>query len=141
MALRIDPKRVDLIKAYGQAAYPQECCGFLIGRENHGDKRVAALQAAPNVFQEEERYHRFLISPETFLAAEKSAKKQNMDVIGFYHSHPDSAAVPSEYDAAHAWPWYSYVILAVEREGAGNIASWQLQSDRSRFTEEEIIIE
>ena len=54
-------------------------------------------------------------------------------MLGIYHSHPDDPARPSEYDRDHAWPWYSYLILAVGRGAAGDLNAWQLRDDRTGF--------
>ena len=73
------------------------------------------------------------------MRGEKYAAAKNLDVIGFYHSHPDHPAVPSAYDLDHAWPVYSYVVVAVKSGTAADLFSWEIQSDRSRFIEEEIV--
>jgi proteasome lid subunit RPN8/RPN11 len=70
------------------------------------------------------------------LRVEKENRKRGLDVVGYYHSHPDHPARPSEYDRAHAWPWYSYVIVSVERGEPKAMTSWMLSEDRSRFDEE-----
>ncbi|MEX0741339.1 MAG: M67 family metallopeptidase, partial [Phycisphaeraceae bacterium] len=101
------------IREHGQRIYPHECCGFMLGKEVEGTRRVEQLQPALNDRGEEERHNRFTISPQAFLAAEKAARNAGLDVIGFYHSHPDAPARPSAYDLDHAWPWYSYVIVAI----------------------------
>lgn len=140
MALRINQKHFESIRAYGAEAYPNECCGFLLGEEENGDKCTLATIPANNAQDDLEKYHRFLISPEVFLRSERLAKVQGMDIIGFYHSHPNAEAKPSKYDIEHAWPWYSYVIVAVTKNGAHEVTSWILEDDRSRFKQEQIII-
>lgn len=140
MAITIDQKHFDLIKAYAVAAYPNECCGFLLGRQQNGNKEVVRTLPADNDREESEQYHRFLITPELFLQCEKFAKERNMDIVGFYHSHPNAEAKPSDYDVEHGWPWYSYVIVSVKKGKAEGVTAWVLEDDRSKFRQEKIDI-
>ena len=140
MALKIDKKSFDLIKAYGEESYPLECCGFLLGKQNDGDKEVMITLSAHNARVDQESHHRFLITPQAFLEGEKFAKDRELDVIGFYHSHPNAEARPSDYDLEHGWPWYSYIIVSVKSQKAEAVTSWVLQDDRVKFIKEEIIL-
>jgi proteasome lid subunit RPN8/RPN11 len=74
------------------------------------------------------------------LEKEKKARALKLDVLGFYHSHPDHPARPSDYDREHALPFYSYIIVAVEKGEARDYTSWVLKDDRSAFVEENVII-
>lgn len=139
MAIKIKRKYSDLIQAYGVESYPDECCGFLLGKESDGERHVLSTLPAPNATQREEQFHRFLIEPEAFLQAERFARERDLDVVGFYHSHPNADARPSEYDIEHAWPWYSYIIVSVRESGAEEMTSWRLRDDRSQFEEEELV--
>jgi proteasome lid subunit RPN8/RPN11 len=135
ISLPEDVKKI--IRDEGERAYPNECCGILLGRLEEADKRVVTeAVAAGNARETEEQYHRFVIDPADFLRTELTARKKGLDVIGFYHSHPDHQACPSDYDREHALPFYSYVIVAVEKGSAGSVTSWELAADRSRFTQE-----
>jgi proteasome lid subunit RPN8/RPN11 len=128
------------INIAGEAAYPDECCGILLGEiDSAGNKIVKQLQAINNAREDGEKYHRFLITPEDMLQAEQTARAAKMEVIGFYHSHPDHPAVPSEYDKAHALPFYSYAIVSVEKEKAKELTSWELSADRTVFLPEKIM--
>ncbi|MDR0669364.1 MAG: M67 family metallopeptidase [Treponema sp.] len=128
-----------LIRGEGEAAYPDECCGILLGRIiDDGRKITEAVMPIVNAREAEERYHRFRIEPEDLMRAEKEARKQGRDVLGFYHSHPDHPARPSDYDREYALPFYSYVIVAVERGKSGELTSWELTADRSAFSRETI---
>lgn len=140
MAIKIDRKHFELIKAYAVAAYPNECCGFLLGRPQNGNKEVLRTFPAANAREGSEQYHRFLITPELFLQCEKFARERNLDIVGFYHSHPNAEARPSEYDIEHGWPWYSYVIVSVKDGKAKDVTSWILEEDRSGFRQEKIDI-
>jgi proteasome lid subunit RPN8/RPN11 len=127
------------ICAEGEIAYPNESCGVLIGEiNNSGVKTVRHTQAINNAREDDEQYHRFLITPEDMMKAEQTARTMKLDVIGFYHSHPDHPAVPSGYDKDHALPFYSYVIVSVRKGKAEDLTSWELTADRSVFLTENI---
>jgi len=129
------------IKAEGKKAYPNECCGILFGSlDEKGEKTVTQILPIKNEFSEGEQYHRFLITPENMLDAEKKARALKLDVLGFYHSHPDHPAKPSDFDREHALPFYSYIITSVEKGEALDFTSWILKDDRSAFDLEEIKI-
>jgi proteasome lid subunit RPN8/RPN11 len=131
------------IESEGAAAYPNECCGILYGRDvNEGGmmrRLVEKVEPVSNDFEAGEQYHRFSITPQTLMKAEKTAGEEGRLVLGFYHSHPDHPARPSEYDLAHAWPFYSYVIVAIEQGEAGAMTSWVLDEETNRFRQQEII--
>ena len=127
------------IRAEGEAAYPNECCGVLIGEiDDAGSKSVKRAVAIHNAREDSEQYHRFLITPEDMLRAEQTARASKLDVIGFYHSHPDHPAIPSGYDKDHALPFYSYVIVSVQHSMAKELTSWKLTANRAEFLPEEI---
>jgi proteasome lid subunit RPN8/RPN11 len=71
--------------------------------------------------------------------AERAAKAQGLEVIGWYHSHPDHPARPSDFDRDHAWPWYSYIIVSVHEGVPKDMTSWRLKDDRSGYFEEKIL--
>jgi len=123
---------------HGKKAYPNECCGVLMGSIESEIKVVKQTQAIDNAQKDSEQYHRFLITPEDMLRAEQIARKLGLDVIGFYHSHPDCPAAPSDYDKDHALPFYSYVIVSVEKGEAKELTSWELAADRTVFSSEKI---
>ena len=127
------------IAAHGERDYPHECCGLLLGTfATGGAKTIAEVYAISNAREEAAKRNRFLITPEEFMEGEQYAEKNGLAVVGFYHSHPDHPAVPSGYDLEHAWPLYSYIIAAVKAGEAGDLRSWEMEPDRSKFTEEEI---
>jgi proteasome lid subunit RPN8/RPN11 len=136
--LFLPPEYESTIRSEGQKAYPNECCGVLMGLIESEIKIVKQTQAIHNAQEDSEQYHRFLITPEDMLSAEQTARKLGLDVIGFYHSHPDCPAAPSDYDKDHALPFYSYVIVSVEKGTAKEIASWELAADRTVFLPEKI---
>jgi len=127
------------IREDGEAAYPNECCGVLIGEvDNAGVKTVKRTLTIDNARESGEQYHRFLITPEDMLRAEQTARAMKLDVIGFYHSHPDHPSAPSGYDKDHALPFYSYVIVSVDKGKAQVLTSWELSNDRMDFAQEKI---
>lgn len=121
------------IRDHGRETYPNECCGALIGRD--GD--VTGILALPNTTDEGPR-RRFLVRPSDYRAAESQASSAGAELLGFYHSHPDHSARPSQYDLDHAWPSFSYVIVSVMAGEPGDMRSWRLRDDRSEFDEEPI---
>jgi proteasome lid subunit RPN8/RPN11 len=127
------------IAAHGERDYPHECCGLLLGDFAAGGlKTIAEIYPISNAREEAARRNRFLITPEEFREGEQYAEKSGLAVVGFYHSHPDHAAAPSAYDLDHAWPLYSYLIVSVAAGVAGDLRSWEMEPDRSKFIEEEI---
>ena len=138
--IQLTPEHRQEITAHGERDYPHECCGFLIGELGpSGVKLVSETVALSNAREESAQRNRFLINPDEFVQGERYAAAKGLDVIGFYHSHPDHPAVPSLYDLEHAWPVYSYVIVAVDGGRAGDLRSWKMQEDRGGFSEEEIL--
>lgn len=121
------------IENHGRETYPNECCGALIGTADV----VVECYSLPNTTEEGPR-RRFLVSPDDYRAAEKRAKEVGHELLGFYHSHPDHPARPSQYDLDHAWPVFSYVIIAVAKGEPGAMKSWRLREDRSAFDQEPI---
>ena len=137
--LEISEKYLVQMRQHGEGDYPFECCGLMLGRsENNGRKIVVETYAISNAREEEAKRNRFLIRPEELMRGEKNAREKGLDVVGFYHSHPDDRAVPSKYDLEHAWPTYSYIVVSVEQGRAVDLRSWEMEPDRSRFNEEEI---
>ena len=131
---------LDAIRAHGEEDYPYECCGLLIGRfEEYERKLVSEVYPISNAREEAAKRNRFLIRPDELLRGERHAAAKRLKVVGFYHSHPDAQAIPSQYDRDHAWPTYSYVVVSVRKGTARDLRSWELQPDRSRFDEEEIL--
>jgi len=122
---------------HAAASYPDECCGVLIGRIL-GDSTVVERVLSADNERDDSRHNRYLINPETVLAAHKEARALGLDVVGYYHSHPDHPARPSEFDREHAWPGVSYLIVSVEKGNVADSRSWRLADDREKFDEEEI---
>ncbi len=128
------------IRSHGAETYPHECCGALLGRELADDLReIVALFPLVNRRDDSPR-NRFSVTSEDVRDAEKAARGQGLDVLGWYHSHPDHPAKPSQYDQDHAWPWYSYIIVSVANGEPQYMTSWRLSDDRSKFAPEDLEI-
>ena len=151
MSIQLKAEHLESIRSHGRREYPSECCGMLLGRADGAAKEVAEVVPLQNLRHDaaraqellpledpdrESEKNRFLIDPLQQLRVEKEARRRGLDVLGYYHSHPDHPARPSNYDRDHAWPWYSYIILSVERGEAAEMTSWVLSEDRAHFDPE-----
>ena len=136
-ALRVREELVRRIQAHGAEAYPHECCGALLGRDGDGAREVTGLLPLANRRDDSPR-NRFEVTADDVRLAEKTARERSLELVGWYHSHPDAPARPSEYDREHAWPWYSYIIVSVQEGKPRDMASWRLRDDRSLYDSEEI---
>jgi proteasome lid subunit RPN8/RPN11 len=138
--LTIHPDTLRALQSHGEAAYPNEGAGLLLGQAAEGHKTVVDILTLPNRWEAEEQYHRFLLTPQDMLHGENEAARRALDVIGIFHSHPDHPAQPSGFDRDWALPWYSYIITTVEKGRATVSRSWLLKEDRSDYEEETIQI-
>lgn len=118
------------IRAHGVETFPHECCGALIGR----DGVVTAAVPLANTTDEGPR-RRFLVRPADYRLAEAAATAAGAELLGFYHSHPDHPARPSQFDLDHAWPTFAYVIVSVMAGAAATMTVWFLKDDRTDFDE------
>jgi proteasome lid subunit RPN8/RPN11 len=133
VTLRISDALLDAIRREGERAYPAECCGVLAGRPGT-NKEV--LRLVPIANRRTDDPHRYLIGPDDLREVEAELRRAELEVLGFYHSHPDHPAAPSGFDTEHAWPWYSYLIVRVESGHAAETTSWHLAHDRSAMLPE-----
>ncbi|HLA94927.1 MAG TPA: M67 family metallopeptidase [Pyrinomonadaceae bacterium] len=136
--IELNQKVIQEITAHAESDYPHECGGMLIGKFEEGKKTVTETFPLENAREEEARHNRVLILPKDVLKAERYARENKLDVVGYYHSHPEDVAVPSQYDLDHALPVWSYVIASVLKSKVADIRSWEMENDRSRFNEEVI---
>ncbi len=147
----ISAELAEKIREHGVETYPYECCGALLGKEfgatagadseviGAGSSReIRSLHPLVNRRDDSPR-NRFSVTADDVREAERAARAQGLDVIGWYHSHPDHPARPSEYDRDHAWPWYSYIIVSVHTGVPQDMTSWRLKDDRTGFLEEKIL--
>ncbi len=140
MTVYIPPTILAEIHAHGEAAYPEEGAGLLLGRAEGEWREVDAILGIPNAREDSARHNRYLLTPQDMLHGEQEAARLGLDVIGVFHSHPDHPNRPSEFDREWALPWYEYLITAVEAGRAVESRCWRLSEDRSEFREEEIRI-
>jgi proteasome lid subunit RPN8/RPN11 len=140
MAIILSAEQKAAIEKHGEETFPNECCGFILGKLNGADRSAVELMRAANDREGEAQHNRFLITPEAYMRGEKAARAKKLDIVGFYHSHPNAPARPSQYDLDHAWPVYSYVIVSIRDKVAADITSWKLKDDRSAFDAEDIRI-
>src|SRR5690349_9160807 len=138
--LEISKEVLDQIYAHGEAAFPDEGAGFLLGQieTDSTPRRITAILGLPNAREDEARHNRFLITPEDYLKGELEADRLGLSVLGIFHSHPDSPNNPSDYDRDWAQPFFSYIITSVYAAKAVQSRSWLLSEDRTHFDEEEI---
>jgi len=138
--ITLPPQHIDSIRRHAAADYPRECCGLLLGTlDAAGHKAVASVLPMINEREPAARHNRFLISPLEMLRGEKYARAQHQAIIGIYHSHPDHPAEPSQFDVLHAWPVYSYIIIAVPAGCPGELRSWELAADGAHFNAENLV--
>jgi proteasome lid subunit RPN8/RPN11 len=147
----ISAELAEKIREHGVDTYPYECCGALLGKDQESaagpDADALGLRNSREVLslfplvnrRDDSPRNRFSVTADDVREAEKAARAQGFDVIGWYHSHPDHPARPSEYDRDHAWPWYSYIIVSVHTGVPQDITSWRLKDDRTEFSEEKIL--
>jgi len=135
-ALVSDARVDEAIRRHGEAAYPDECCGALIGTAGGAVSEALALGNETDL----ERRRRFLITPSDYRKAEAHADAAGLTLLGFYHSHLDHPAEPSQFDLDHAWPNMSYAIVSVRGGQAAHLRSWRLRHDRAHFIEEPVVI-
>jgi proteasome lid subunit RPN8/RPN11 len=136
--LEIPGPLLSQIQAHGEAHYPEEGAGFLLGRAQGEVRRVRGLLPLTNARETAARRNRYLIGPQDLLQGEQEAERQGLELIGVFHSHPDHPALPSEFDRQWALPWFSYLITSVRASKAAESRSWRLDEDRQGFTEEQI---
>ena len=151
-ALKMSAEIAQKIRDHGAQGYPNECCGALLGRDADGTSAattgggvILAAREILAVFplvnrREDSPRNRFSVTAEDVRDSEKAAKEKGLDVVGWYHSHPDHPARPSQYDREHAWPWYSYIIVSVANGKSQEMTSGRLSDDRSDYASEEIAI-
>lgn len=142
MTLRMDEALAGEIARLGERGYPHEVCGLLLGRFEAGaDRTVIELFPLDNE-RLDSRTNRYAVSAGSMLDGERHARRAGLDVVGYYHSHPDAPAEPSGYDLEHAtWPGVSYPIVSVSQGTAAGLRSWTLADDRLSFEEEPISTE
>lgn len=147
MSLHVPRSILSQVSTEAEKAFPEECCGFLIGPAPEGFEllgravRVDEARPLPNAWEEGARTHRYQIDPKIMARAEKNLSGTGRGIVGFYHSHPEVPPWPSPFDLERAWPCYSYWIVSVRGGRADGARSWMRSEDGLSFIEEEIVIE
>ncbi|MDX2239603.1 MAG: M67 family metallopeptidase [Leptolyngbyaceae cyanobacterium bins.302] len=150
MSLTLNADHLQAMRSHAEAAYPNECCGLMLGRMHEDDKDVVEVQAMDNGWNSNAaqalgdtaalgRAKRYWINPQDLLTVMRTARNRGLDVIGVYHSHPDHAALPSECDRRLAWQQYSYIILSVQSGTVQDVQNWQLD-EHHQFQPEAIVL-
>lgn len=116
-----------------EAAHPDEAGGFLLGVQTEDIVTIEGVVPVDNVFEQAERFHRYAMNPVDWMRLEDEADARGLSLVGYYHSHPDSPAIPSIYDRDHALPNFVYLITSIMPTGAAEMLAWHLQDDRQSF--------
>lgn len=136
MAIELKEEHLAAIRKHGEASFPEECGGLLLGIEKEGRKLISEVLQLENI-RKDSRHNRVELSPLDYMKAEREAAKLGLGVWGYYHSHPDHPAVPSGFDLDHApFVEWSYLIVSVRSGRGEEIRAWKLKEDRSGFEED-----
>jgi proteasome lid subunit RPN8/RPN11 len=130
--IHIEAEAEAALRRFAAAGYPDEACGVLIGLAGADVVAVDEATLGRNLRADRAR-DRYELDPGAIVAAERSARGRGLDIVGFWHSHPDHPARPSEFDTERAWPEYVYVIVATSAEGSGDLRAWMLDEASGRF--------
>lgn len=152
--LKLNSDHLQAMQTHAENTYPEECCGLLLGQISGDNKTLVEVLPTDNSWGDEaddnfqtienstarpsSKRNRFSIAPSAMLKAQKNARDRHLNIIGIFHSHPDSVAAPSEFDRAIAWQQYSYIIVSVQQGKACDLKSWSLDHNH-QFQPEEIV--
>jgi proteasome lid subunit RPN8/RPN11 len=131
MVVYVTRDQLQFIMNHARSTYPEECCGFLLGKDS-GPRIIGRALSAQNT-NRGSRKNRFNIDPMELVRADEEARRANLDLIGIYHSHPDAPPQPSQVDLENAWPRYTYLVVSVQNGEPKDVAAWILSEDRSTF--------
>lgn len=138
--LELSREQRDALVAHALATSPEECCGVLLGREDQPRSRVAEVAPAENVAPAEERRHRFHIDPAWLASVQRRARGAGLEIVGYYHSHPEGAAHPSDHDAACALSEVSTVIVGLGVGEDPDVRCWRWSPSVGRYEEERLVV-
>ena len=133
----INQKEIETIKGFVKNAYPDECCGLLVGKVTGEEKEVVEVHALTNLNTERSK-DRYEVDPAEYMKVDRDVAARKLDIVGIYHSHPDHPSKPSEFDAGRAWEGYSYLIIAIANGKEFEMKSWIFHDSTKTFEEEEI---
>jgi proteasome lid subunit RPN8/RPN11 len=135
--IEIVKSQLEEIYRHSVESYPNECCGLLVGTV-HDRKEVKEVHRGKNLVVERAR-DRYELDPLDILRVQKGCREKQLEIMGFYHSHPDYPSRPSKFDAERAWPEYSYIIVSVVDGTVRSINSWVFNEELRNFEEETVI--
>ncbi|MBI2685961.1 MAG: M67 family metallopeptidase [Acidobacteria bacterium] len=135
--IKIEQEAWDLMVAHARKTYPNECCGAMLGPIDGGTKTVRVALPLENAYPGAQR-ERYELRPEDLLYAEREARKNGMDLIGIFHSHPDCDAYFSKTDLENSCPWYSFVVLSIQKGQFHHANSWLPNMEQTEAAQEEL---
>lgn len=147
MKLILPPSVRKKIEGHALSAYPEECCGALLGEVpadfgSPGDRLlIRDARSLGNAWESGPKKNRYQVDAREFLRVEQEFADSSQAILGIYHSHPDAPAWPSPFDLERAWPCYAYLILSVRKGKAFGTRAWRLSSDARSFEEGEVLFE
>ena len=124
-----------------EKTFPNEGGGFLLGSKAGDDTIIEDVIEIENVFETEEQYHRYAMTPQNWAKMEDEADERGLMLVGYYHSHPNHPAIPSTFDRDHALPNFVYIITSVMDGKAADQRAWLLAQDRSQFAPLALVVE
>lgn len=136
--IRVETDAWAAMVAHARQAYPNECCGAMLGSIDADNKTVRIAMPLENSYGGAQAT-RYELRPADLLAADKAAREKSMDLIGIYHSHPDCDAYFSTTDLQNSCPWYSFVVLSIQRGEFDHANSWLPNFDQTAAAKEELI--
>lgn len=136
--IEIESKPWQTMVLHAERTYPNECCGAMLGHIQGDNKLVTEAVPLENTYTGEQSA-RYELRPESLLEADKAARKQGLDLIGIFHSHPDCDAYFSETDLKNSCPWYSFVVLSIQAGMFDHANSFLPDLEQTKAEEEELI--
>ena len=133
--LKVPRQDYDALRRHGEQTYPHACCGILLGRFDDDGTRVVTSTARCGNTRTDSAHNRYNIDPRELVRIQREGRERGEDIVGFYHSHPDHPARPSQFDQEHAWPWYTYLVMSVTASGAPAVGAFELEPDTATFRE------
>ncbi len=140
--MRLPKETVEAMLAHARNGYPFEVCGVFLG--GSGSARVEAAKPVVNREMESPRV-RYQIAPEDLIRIQREAREQGLEILGYYHSHPDHPARPSETDRRVAAGGLSdgvyHVVVGVEKGERALPTAWVFRDATQAFEEEPFEVE
>jgi proteasome lid subunit RPN8/RPN11 len=128
---------LEAIQAHGADGYPNEICGFMLGPK--GDGEVTEVRPARNLIVERAR-DRYEIDPRDHIRVQREADAAGLDIVGYYHSHPDHPAQASRFDTERAWAGYVYLIISVQDGQPVDANAFVADKDGGPFRPEPLVV-